>query len=264
MGESSDGSAAGDALTTLPPGVCQVWWADPAAARPELLQLLAPAQRERWGRFKPPAARACYLAAHALSRIVLSGHLGVAAGEVEFDTTCPRCGRAHGKPRVRDQAAGSAGDAGLELSISHSGERVVVAVARGVPVGVDVEQVDGGRDPESVAELALSPAERESFWELPPAARPAALLTYWVRKEALLKATGDGLAVSPSSVTVTTPGDPPALLDWTAEPPLTLPVYLTDLHPGRGHLGCLATLGTPVAVTEQDGSDLLRAAADRS
>jgi hypothetical protein len=73
----------------------------------------------------------------------------------------------------------------------------------------------------------------------------------------LLKATGHGLAVPFSEITVSAPDMPAALLAWTAEPTLDQPVYLRDLSAGPEHAGCLAVLGIPLHVVEKEGSGLL-------
>jgi 4'-phosphopantetheinyl transferase len=200
--------------------------------------LLGHAERTRWARFRRAEDRERYLVAHALARIVLGFHLGVAPDRIAFSTVCQRCGGAHGKPRLRGHAER------LELSISHSGQRVAVAVARRTPVGVDVEETARGLDSASLGRAVLSSAEQAVLDRLPPADRAQGLLTYWTRKEALLKATGDGLAIPPASLTVTGLGEPPQLRAWTGQPQLVAPAHLYDLHPGPGHIACLAVLAT--------------------
>lgn len=232
-------------------GECHVWWASPAAAGAPLVALLDAAERERWSRFRRDEDRARYLVAHALKRIVLAGYLGVPPGALAFAARCPRCGGAHGKPRLGEPYGA------LEFSLSHSGDRVALAVARGVPVGVDVERLAPERDRGSLAAAVLSAAEQETMAALPQARRGAALLRYWTRKEALLKATGDGLAVAPTSLTVSAPEAAPALLAWAAEPPLGARVALFDLDPGPRHIASLAVLGACVAIAERDAGDLL-------
>jgi len=82
-------------------------------------------------------------------------------------------------------------------------------------------------------------------------ARGAAFFGYWTRKEALLKATGQGLAIEPATVHVTPPGDPAALL---AGPRPLVPerVHLRDLDAGAGYAACLALLcdGAPAVVED--------------
>ncbi|HEX7969062.1 MAG TPA: 4'-phosphopantetheinyl transferase superfamily protein [Stellaceae bacterium] len=239
-------------IPLLPAGECHVWWASAAAAQGHLMPLLDPGERERWSRFRREDDRARYLAAHALKRIVVAGLLGMPAGALGFSAVCRRCGGAHGKPRLQEPAAA------IEFSLSHSGERVVLAVARGgAELGVDVERLVPQRDRGSLAPAVLSATEQRVVAALPPARRPLALLRYWTRKEALLKATGDGLAVAPATLTVSAPDAPPALLSWTAETPLDAPAYLFDLSPGPGHVASLAILGARLAIVERAAGDRL-------
>ena len=90
---------------------------------------------------------------------------------MRFDRTCGQCGEPHGKPVIEG--------GGVEHSVAHSGDLVAVAVAR-APVGVDVEQLDGrprplggDGDPDALARLVLSAAERAALAEVPPPAGPA-------------------------------------------------------------------------------------------
>jgi 4'-phosphopantetheinyl transferase len=87
-------------------------------------------------------------------------------------------------------------------------------------------------------------------------ARDEALFRYWTRKEALLKATGHGLAVSPASITVSSPCHAPALLVWTAKMPAEA-AFLYDLDVGPGHVASLATLGAELSISEHQANDIL-------
>lgn len=229
-----------------------MWWARPAAGARELLALLDTGERARCARFDRDDDRARYLAAHALARLVLAGHLGIPAQALTFQATCRQCGASdHGKPRLA-MAGG-----GLEFSLSHSGARVVLAVARDAAVGVDVERLNARRDFAALMPAVLSAAEQPAVAALPDGERAAAVLRYWTRKEALLKATGDGLRVAPAALTVTPPDAPPALVAWDAAPPLDGAAHLFDLRPDPGHVASLAILGPRLAVIERDGDGLL-------
>ena len=249
--------AASVVVPPLRPGECQVWWARPAPGTRELLALLDTDERGRCARFHRDEDRARYLAAHALARLVLAEHLGVPAPALTFHATCRHCGaRDHGKPRL-----GVAGG-GLEFSLSHSGARVVLAVARDAAVGVDVERLNAQRDFAALVPAVLSAAEQLALAALPDAERAGAVLRYWTRKEALLKATGYGLGIAPPALTVTAPDAPPALVAWEARPPLDGAAHLFDLRPGAGHVASLAILGRRLAVVEHDGDGLLAASSD--
>jgi 4'-phosphopantetheinyl transferase len=247
------------AIPPLANGQCQVWWTNPAPQHEVLASLLDAAEQERRARFRAMEDRARYLATHALARLVLAAHAGIPAQDLRFTNVCRHCGALHGKPQL------SEGSGSLDFSLAHSGERVVVAVARGAVVGVDVEHLRPLRNGAWLARKLLSPDEWPAFDALPEAAHDAALFRYWTRKEALLKATGHGIAVRTSTITVTGPTQPPALIAWTDERQLDETVALHDLDPGADHIACLAMLGGRLAVTEFDAGALFaQAAADQS
>jgi 4'-phosphopantetheinyl transferase len=241
---------AAPARVLLAPGECGVWWADPGAAGPGLAAILSGAERERWRRFRFDHDRAAYLAAHALARIVAGGLLGIAPRHVRFEAACVNCGSAdHGKPHLPGSA--------LEVSLTHSRHRVGVAFAHDLPVGIDVEDMTASRQGGQLALTVLAPAEQAALAALPADRQSAGFLRYWTRKEAVLKATGFGLSVSPDLVAVTAPGDSPALLAWTATPALAQPAVLYDLDPGTAQVAALAVLGGRPKIAEHHASLLL-------
>ena len=141
-----------------------------------------------------------------------------------------------------------------------------MAVARD-PVGVDVEQLDGrerplgdGGDPEALARLVLAEPERAALAEVDPPARARAFLVAWTRKEAVTKATGDGLGTPFSQIVVAESGGPPRVTSWPY-PQAPETVSLLDLDAGPGYVAALAVLGRCEAVSAGDGAALLAARA---
>ena len=237
------------AIPPIAAGQCQVWWATTPAAPPGLVRLLDPGERERLSRLCRKEDRALFLAAHALTRIVLSAHLGMDPRAIRFSNICRYCGAQHGKPQIDPPSA-------LDFSISHSGQRAVVAVAPGAIVGVDVECVTPLWDDSALLSMMLSNSEKLIVDGFQGRARDEALFRYWTRKEAILKATGHGLAVSPASITVSSPCQAPALLVWTAEMPGEA-AFLYDLDAGPGHVASLATLDAELNISEHHANDIL-------
>jgi 4'-phosphopantetheinyl transferase len=219
---------------------CDVWWArpvDPASA-PRLVALLDAHERERLARFRRPADTARYLAAHALTRLVLADLLGRDAASLAFDRTC-RCGKQHGKPvLVGDDVPG--------FSFTHGGELVGVAVHAGGPVGLDVEQVRELADLDAMSAHVYSPTE-------PPPARPEDFFVTWTRKEALLKATGAGLSAPMSSITLGRRG----VASWTGDGAPNRSAWVRDLSPAEGYRAAVAGLGAAPSIVEADGNALL-------
>jgi len=227
---------------------CQVWWVRVEGDTDRLEAVLGPEERERWGRLRHRRSRARYVVAHAAARAVCGRLLDIAPAKVRFTATCRHCGGPHGRPGVDVDGRR------LRVSLSHSGDRAAVALAWDTEVGVDLETVAvRGRIPLT----ALAEAEREHLDGVAPADRVATFIRYWTRKEAVLKATGDGLVVAPRRVTVSAPEAPPAVLGWADRPPPHSPVFLTDLRPWPGYHASLATLDRPLRLVEADATPLL-------
>ncbi|MEU7584225.1 4'-phosphopantetheinyl transferase superfamily protein [Streptomyces sp. NPDC041068] len=251
--------------------VCHVWGAAPLPAPHRFLPLLGDAERARFAAYAHEGDRARFVTGRMLAKAALSHELGTDLESVVLRAQCPDCGGPHGKPRPQGAAAD------WELSISHSEDRVLVAVAQGGPIGLDVEELaapvdlaaPGDADEPAEAALVLTPAEREALRALPPGARRRAFLTYWTRKEAVLKATGHGLAVPMTDFTVSAPDRPAALVEWNGPGGDSVRAVLTDLTDqeqgelalGDAYLATLAVLGTaPVEVRAHSGAERIAAA----
>jgi 4'-phosphopantetheinyl transferase len=224
----------------LLPAECQIWWAGLADCRPDHRRLLDAVESQRRAAFRAAADQDRFTLGVVLTRTVLAAHLGVAPEQVKLDRTCPDCDRPHGRPRL-------VSGAGPAFSVSHSGDLVGVAFATATGVGLDVEQVAPSRA-EGLADAVLSPTEREDFDRLEPARRGTDFFRYWVRKEAVLKATGEGLRVPLPDLTVSAAGQPPRLVEWAGRPDAPSRFTLYDLDGGPGHAASLAVIGgQPVA-----------------
>ena len=220
-----------------------MWWVDPQQVGAAFAALLDPAERERLERLHRSADQLRYAAAHGLVRLVVGAQLGCSPGEVEIVARCARCGGTHGKPQLRD-AAGR-----VAFSLAHAGRRAVVAVTAGTPVGVDVEEVTRGfTADEPLVRSALCGREAETLARLPAVQRAAAFLRYWTRKEAILKATGDGLTVAPAALEVSGPHELPRLRAWNAPSAGPATVGLRDLDLGPDYCAALAMLGPALRV----------------
>jgi len=210
----------------------EIWWASRDDFRDELTGLFDEAERARFDRYRRPEDKQRFAVGCALAKQVIAGRTGGAAHAVMFDRTCTDCGEAHGKPRV----------AGVEFSVSHSGDAVVVAVAD-APCGVDVEQLDGERDVAGLSRLVLGEGER--------AADEREFLRAWTRKEAVTKSTGDGLRVPFSQVIVV--GQPPRVTAWPYPAPPDS-VTVKDLDAPAGYLAALAVLGPVAGIVIHNGA----------
>ena len=235
-------------MPDLAPGTAEVWWAHPRSAPDQAVQVLACREQTRYASYRAPGEQRRFLAAAVLLRVVLGRHLGVPPAAVPIERACGSCGRPHGRARLAD------GVADLEVSVSHSGEQVAVAVTRGARIGVDVEQVMPDLDVAGIGALALTDREEGQLRELEPGRRPAAFIAMWTRKEAVLKALGTGLATPMRELELTGPNDPPQVLSWPPSVPRPATAHLRALAPADGHLAHLAVFGPLDTVRELDGT----------
>ena len=156
---------------------------------------LSDEERIKASRLRNEADKERFLAAHGLLRELLSGYLGTAAEGLQF-----RSG-SRGKPELVPQ-----GDArAISFNLSHTRRWAAVAVAKSLPVGVDIEEVHPALDVDGMAQMVLSEAEQAVLAGLAPAQRRRSFVTAWVCKEAVLKAIGRGLGDGARDVVV--PGE---------------------------------------------------------
>jgi 4'-phosphopantetheinyl transferase len=171
------------------------------------------------------------LVGNALLRLTIAQAAGCPVEEVVIDRACPDCDKPHGKPTVVGHD--------LHVSVSHSGNRVTVALTSVAQVGIDVEQVDPRVHVDELLPNILSPDENAADMDF---------FTRWARKEAVLKATGHGLRMPMSRLTL----GPQGLIGFDG------PCVLHDLQPGPGYCAAVAVLtDAPIEVDESDGSWLL-------
>ncbi|HEX7792925.1 MAG TPA: 4'-phosphopantetheinyl transferase superfamily protein [Vicinamibacterales bacterium] len=179
----------------------------------DALSLLDEIERTRAARFVFERDRRRFIAAHAWVRITLAGYLDLDPASLRFATG------SHGKPYLVDAPID------LRHNLSHAGDRALLAVALGHDVGVDIEG-ERAIDVPALSRRFFAPAESEAIRELPEAEQLQGFLRCWTRKEAFIKARGDGLAfplsgfevsladaVSPQTLTACA-ADPGALLRW--------------------------------------------------
>ncbi len=157
-----------------------------------------------------PARRRRFITSRAWARRIIAYYMDVPPAELVF-----RLGD-NGKPGVRPAGA----SAGLEFSLSHSGDLALLAIARGSRVGVDVEQRHRPAAYLALARRFFAPAEYLALKDIPdPEVLAERFLVCWTRKEAYVKATGFGLTRGLSHFEVTVaPELPPRLVDDRLDP----------------------------------------------
>jgi len=199
-------------------------------------------ERDRAARYHFERDRSRYIVARATLRAILARYLGVAPADVRF-VYGP-----HGKPAL-------APEHGVDFSfnLSHAGDTALYAVTRGRRVGVDLEQILPDKADVGVAGRFFSPREVATLRALPPRPRHEAFFRCWTRKEAYVKARGDGLSLDLKSFDVSlAPVDPPALLATRPDPGEAARWSLYDVDAGPGYAAALAVEGHDVRITYRD------------
>jgi 4'-phosphopantetheinyl transferase len=190
------------AIATPFPGL--VLWCCPLRfdgnARAHWAATLSPAERARADRFGTEALRSRYIAGRATLRTLLAEALDTSPAAV------PLRRGSRGRPEL--DLPGRP----LDFNVSHTREIAVIAILRHPPastrVGVDVEHLDRELDADRLARRCLTPRERSLFESLDARARRRRFLRLWTCKEAMSKATGDGLRAPMGELDVELDGNP--------------------------------------------------------
>jgi 4'-phosphopantetheinyl transferase len=143
-------------------------------------------------------------------RVILSSYVGVPPGQIIF-----RYG-SRGKPGLQPQV----GLPGIEFNLAHSHGTAIYAITQDRSVGVDIEFIQADFPVEDVATNFFSVAELSMLQALPNTLRTEAFFKCWTRKEAFIKALGDGLSCPLRDFDVAlAPGEPARLLrvGWAPE-----------------------------------------------
>lgn len=172
----------------LESGTAEVWMCSTPVAAPTRALLeacLCEGEAAQAARFLQARDRELYVAAHGILRLVLGSRTGADPRRLEF-----RAGR-WGKPALVGPAAAGA----PEFNIAHSGRRVLLAFAKGMRVGVDVELHRPFDEALEISDRFFGPRETKALRGLEGAEREAAFFRLWTRKEAVVKAAGLSVAL---------------------------------------------------------------------
>ncbi|MEW6074542.1 MAG: 4'-phosphopantetheinyl transferase superfamily protein [Planctomycetota bacterium] len=218
---------------------------DPAAgSEPEGTAWLSAAEARRAESFRFPADRRRFVARAAFRRAILARLLGLDPALLRF-VRGP-----HDKPELDPAQA-----RGLHFSTSGSGNEFLLAVARR-EVGVDLQERRPLPDLDRVAERILHPAERAPFSALPPAERLAAFYLLWCRKEAILKARGEGFSRPPATLLVGLDSAPLGALRPVADPAGSTFGAVADLAAPPGFAAAVCAAGSDWRIVEERGAVL--------
>lgn len=227
--------AARPASLRLPDHEVHVWRAalsSETGEASELRRLLSPDERARADRFRTADDRARFVAARAALRRILARYTGEEPERLRFAYA------AWGKPRLESTAG-----ARIEFNVSHCDELAVYAFAAGRQLGIDVERiVPVSENDERLSRSWLSERELVEMSTMGPAARTRRFYSLWTRKEAYLKARGEGFSLAPDLVRF--PSDPVGgSFESAFEPGAARRWSLRELEAGPGYAAALAVEG---------------------
>ena len=190
--------------------------------------VLSEDERARADRFAFDRDRRRFIIARAHLRHLLAARLETAPEAIQFSYG------ARGKPSLR------ASD--CRFNVSHCGDLAVFAFCRHREIGIDLESVRPLEDADAIAARFFSPRENAEYRSLPAAHRPQGFFNCWTRKEAFIKATGDGLAHPLDAFDVTLTPDAPARILRVGDTPGTACGWSLECFvPAPGYVAAVVT-----------------------
>lgn len=160
-----------------------------SAVAAQVERILAPDEKCRAEQFRFDQIRDSFIVSRGALRILLGCYLDIHAADIQFQYS------SKGKPSIAECGR-------IEFNVSHSTSVAVFAFTRGCSIGIDVERFRTLPDMQAIANDFFCSAETAELMALPPEQREHAFFLCWTRKEAYVKATGDGLSASLDSFRV--------------------------------------------------------------
>jgi 4'-phosphopantetheinyl transferase len=225
-----------------------VWTASLEAvsrAVPEPAGELAPDEAARADRFRTPLLARRFVAARVVLRRLLAAYARLDSRRLDIGYG------AHGKPRL-------IGAPDLRFNVAHADDVAVYAIASGREVGIDVEATARDVDIDGVARQVFSGIECQALAALAPDARRAAFFRIWTRKEAYVKARGEGLSYPTRLFSVSHRDDDDALVGDERDPRARDRWRVRNLDAAPGHAAAVAAEGRDWTVLRFDVTQVLR------
>jgi 4'-phosphopantetheinyl transferase len=215
----------------------QLWRVDLEVLGPDesrWQRVLSADESARALRFHFSRDRQRFIATRALLRIILGSYLATDPGSLGFSYSKKE------KPSLGSAHAGS----DVRFNITHSGGIALLAFTRHREIGVDVEQVRHDFDPTAIARRYFSTHEQNQLAGQPEEEQVDAFFRCWTRKEAYIKATGDGLSLPLTHFDVSlAPGDKNALLATRPDGAEADSWLLREVPAGPGYVAALCARG---------------------
>jgi len=237
--KSSCASPTSPSLARSDVHVWRIALAQTEAVHQKLRATLSEDEQRRAAQFKFEKLQKRFVTARGALRDILSRYTGLAAEKIAFEY------EARGKPKLAETINHN----GVCFNLAHTENLALCAVTCGRPVGVDVEFIRRLDDAERIARRFFSPRESAAFCALPPEQQPVAFFNCWTRKEAFIKALGEGLSHPLNQFEVSfVEGEPAALLCTRPDPREATLWTLQALHPAPNYAGALVVAGNHVVL----------------
>jgi 4'-phosphopantetheinyl transferase len=205
-----------------------------------LLNTLTPDERHRAERYYRQQDRERFIVARGVLRTILAGYLNLSSVQVSFTYS------SYGKPDLTE----TINSGGLRFNVSHSNELVLYVITREREVGIDVEFIREDFASLEIAEHFFSEKEIATLRTLPASVHTTAFFNCWTRKEAYIKALGEGLSHPLHQFEVSLrPGEPAALLRTGDDPQEASCWDIYELFPGPGYVAALAVERAPLQLS---------------
>jgi 4'-phosphopantetheinyl transferase len=218
----------------LPPAEVHLWQASLDDRLADCSKrLLSADEVSRADRFHFARDRNHFIAARGLLRILLSGYLGIDSEQLRFSYA------EKGKPSIEETQKGA-----VNFNLAHSHGMALYAFAHDRAVGVDLEHIREELADEKIAERFFSRREVEMLRNVPVELRKEAFFNCWTRKEAYIKARGEGLSMPLDQFDVSLkPGEPAALLMNHEEPAETTRWTMRSIAVPSGYVAAMVVEG---------------------
>ncbi|MDY0091356.1 MAG: 4'-phosphopantetheinyl transferase superfamily protein [Candidatus Vecturithrix sp.] len=213
----------------------------PASNIQQFSEILADDERCRADRFRFPQHRSHFIAARGALRTLIERYSGIPPQELRFEYN------QYGKPAL----SGAINASFPRFNLSHSGELALYAFAYDRELGIDIEWTRRRIDQiDQIARRYFSEVENMALSALPEQMRSQAFFNCWTRKEAYIKARGQGLSLPLHQFDVTlAPGEPAQLLAIRDDPSQLARWTMQVLQPGPDYVAALVVEGKNYDVT---------------
>ena len=214
-----------------------VWRANldqPTSHLQRFREILAPDELDRVERYYFPVDQHRFIAARGSLRSILSNYMNLEPSQIHFRYN------PHGKPELVSDSSETC----LRFNLAHSNGVALYAVARGQRVGVDIEYIRADVSLDQIARHCFSTQEYSTFCELPAFFQLEAFYRCWTRKEAYIKAIGQGITFPLRMFDVSLmPSEPALLLGNQVDPQEVFRWSLRELTPAPGYAAAVAVEG---------------------